>query len=341
MNELFCGIDLGTRSSSICILDKKRVVTGRWSGKNGKLCEELKKHVSVANVCCVIEAGPLAESVSLEVEQVGAKIEVVDSRHTKALLHGKKKTDRIDAGVLAELCLMGLYKPIYRKSGEAREQRVLVAGRAQLVKVCTEVKNSIRGLLKSLGRVLPAGSDGRRFEEHVQRELKELSPEIASIILDLLCVWRDLQRRQLLAYRKLGKIAKADPVARRSMTVPGVGPATALAFSATIATPQRFKDGKQIAAYLGLAPMVHQSGDTHFHGRITKKGDRLLRWLLVEAATVMMTRVKRSFPLRDWALQLAKSKGMAKARVALARRLAVLLFTLWKTETDFRIPAAA
>jgi transposase len=341
MNKLFCGIDLGTRSSALCIINRNKEIIHRWKGGNEKLCDELKKHVGSAHVSCVIEAGPLAESVCLQVEGIGAQIEIVDSRHTKALLHGKKKTDRIDAEVLAELCLMGWYKPIYRKSGTAREQRVLVAGRAQLVKVCTEVKNSIRGLLKSLGIVLPAGSDGVKFSVHVKEAVKALSPELQRTILDLLYVWRDVQQRQLLAYKKLGHIAQADTTSRRSMTVPGVGPATALAFSATVATANRFQNGKQVAAYVGLAPMVHQSGETQFHGRITKKGDPLLRWLLVEAAGVIMTRVKATFPLKEWALRLAEAKGMAKAKVALARRLAVLLFTLWKTETDFRIPASA
>jgi transposase len=341
MIKLFCGIDLGTRSSALCIVDETKKVIHRWGGSNAKLSEELGKWTSKAAVRCVVEAGPLAESICLKVESVGATIEIVDSRHTKALLHGKKKTDRIDAQVLAELCLMGWYKPVFRKSGEAREARVLIAGRVRLVEVCTELKNSIRGLLKSLGIVLPAGCEGERFVDAVEEAVEKVSEDIQRTILDLLEVWREAHRRQKLSYKKLGQIAVKDATSKRSMTVPGIGPATALAFTATIATHNRFQNGAQVAAYVGLAPTVHQSGDTEFHGRITKKGDRLLRWLLVEAAGVIMTRVKQSFPLREWALRLATRKGAAKAKVALARRLAVLLFTLWKTETDFRIPAAA
>ncbi len=340
MNNLFCGIDLGTRSSSICIVSEKKQVLHRWSGSNDKLCSAIEKLKGNSGISCVVESGPLSESICRKVEGIGANIEIVDSRHTKALLHGKKKTDRIDAHVLAELACMGWYKPIYRKDGRVREQRVIVHGRARLVKVCTTLKNTLRGLLKSLGIVLPVGCDGVKFSEAVNKAINELSPELQSTIIDLLSVWRDAHQRQLRSYKKLTHLAKADKVANRLMTVPGVGPATALCFAATIATHSRFKEGKQVVGYVGLAPTVHQSGDTYFHGRITKKGDKLLRWHLVEAASVMLTRVKTSFPLRDWGVKLAKAKGTGKARVAVARRLAVLLFTLWKNEQDFQLQTA-
>lgn len=178
MNKLFCGIDLGTRSSSICIVNEKKELIHRWSGQNSGLCVEIAKLRGNGVMYCVIGSGPLAESISRNVEGVGAHIEIVDSRHTKALLHGKKKTDRIDAHVLAELACMGWYKPIYRKDGKVREQRVIVHGRARLVKVCTQLKNTIRGLLKSLGIVLPVGSDGEKFSECVNEAIQELSPDV-------------------------------------------------------------------------------------------------------------------------------------------------------------------
>lgn len=338
MSKLFCGIDLGTRSSCFCIVNEQRQVVQRWSGRTDRLVLELSL-VSV-KLRCVVEASPLAETVCGEVEKFGGEIEIVDSRHTKALLHGKKKTDRVDAETLAELALLGWYKPIYRKGGKCREQRSVVSGRATLVNISTQLKNTMRGLLKSFGIVLPASCEGVRFERAVRIAIKPLATEVQRTIEELLAVWVDVYERQKRGYKNLARIAKADVVALRLMSVPGVGPATALAFVSTIANPARFKDAKQVAGYLGLAPKVHQSGDIHFHGRITRKGDKLTRWLLVEAAGVILTRVRTSFPLREWGLALAQKKGTAKAKVAVARRLSILLFTLWKTEKDFQLQSA-
>lgn len=337
MNRLFCGIDMGTRSSSICVIDVEKKVVHRWHGRNDAICEELRR--LEGELHCVVEAGPLAESYCNAIEQIGAQIEIVDSHHTKSLLRGKKKTDKIDAQILAELCLMGWYKPVYRKSSKARTQRVIVSSRNKLVQVSTQLKNSIRGLLKSLGIVLPASCEGKEFCKQVTQAIKKLSEDLKESIKDLLAMWHVAHEKQSKGYKKLRRLARKDKVARRLMTVPGVGPATALAFTAAIANPTRFKDPKQVASYLGLAPTVHQSGDTQFHGRISKKGDKLLRWLLVEAAGVMLTRVKRSFPLREWGLRLEEAKGHAKATVALARRLSELLLVLWKTECDFKYDA--
>lgn len=341
MNSLFCGIDLGTRSSAICVINGKKQVLKQCKVTNNKLSDTIELIKGNQKMFCIVESGPLAESICNKVEGIGAEIEIVDSRHTKALLHGKKKTDRIDAHVLAELACMGWYKPVYRKEGNTREKRILVQARSQLVKVCTTLKNTIRGLLKSLGIVLPVGQDGKKFFEAVTNAIADLTPEVKGCIVDLLTSWRDAHQKQLSSYKRLYRLAKEDEVAKRLMTVPGVGPATALCFAGTIATHARFKESKQVVGYLGLAPIVHQSGDTYFHGRITKKGDKLLRWLLVEAAGVMLSRVKTSFPLRDWGLQLAKAKGVGKARVAVARRLAILLFTLWKNGKDFQLNPTA
>lgn len=297
MNELFCGIDLGTRSSSFCVFNGKKEVVKRWEGSNRRIRAELSE--LSGKMRCVVEAAPLAESVCNEVEKLGAQIEIIDSRHTKGLIHGKK-TDRVDAETLAELALLGWYKPIFRKSGLARERRTVLSGRAALVNVSTQTKNTIRGLLKASGIVLPSGGEGLKFAKIVHEAIKPLSSDVQRTIEDLLSVWMDAHIRQKRAYVMLNRIASKDIEVSRLMSVPGVGPATALCFAATIVNPARFKDPKQVVGYLGLAPRVHQSGETHFHGRITKQGDKLTRWLLIEAANIILTRVRSSFPLRPF-----------------------------------------
>lgn len=335
MNALFCGIDLGTRASAICVVDNNKKVIREWSGKNTELARVIKQYCP--NVLCVVESSPLAETVCKWIEELGGKIEIVDSRHTKAILCAKKKTDRIDAKVLAELAQMGWYRSVFRKDGKAREQRSFLIARNQIVKSATAMKNAIRGVFKASGVVLSKGQDGAAFIRAVRQSMKELPPLVQESIRSLLGCWAELHRSQARMYRKLTKVAEKDKTASLLMTVPGVGAATALGFVSTISNPQRFADKKQVASYLGLAPRVHQSGDTSYHGPITKQGDPLLRWLLCEAANSILTRVKQSFPLREWGLKLAEKIGMAKAKVAVARKLAELLFTMWKTEKAFSV----
>lgn len=330
---LFCGIDLGSRASSVCIVDVNKRVIKKWSGKTGNLVEEIRERCPEMH--CVVEASPLAESICAEVEKSGGSIEIIDSKHTKALLNGKKKTDRIDALTLAELAQMGWYKPIYRKEGSCRDARTELKARAQVVKSGTSLKNAIRGLLKAYGIVLPQGGDGMDFVKRVKAVMEELSLPTQTALKELLQCWMQLHRTQVRMYRSLTQAAKKDEVASIFTTVPGVGPATAIAFASTIATHTRFKDKKKVASYVGLAPRVYQSGETSYHGRITKQGDSLLRWLLIESAHVMLTRVKKSFPLREWGLKLAERKGFAKAKVAVARKIAELLFTLWQRQKSF------
>lgn len=333
MDTLFCGIDLGTRASSVCVIDSGKRVIKRWSGKNKELSGVIGEFGS--GIHCVIETSPLAESVCRSIEDVGGTIEIIDSRHAKALLHGKKKTDRIDAQVLAELAQMGWYKPIHRKEGKCREQRTFLVARAQIVKSATSLKNTIRGMFKANGVVLPKGGDGQVFVRTVREAMKTLPALVQSSITQLLACWIQLHRSEARMYRTLDNVARKDDTASLLMTVPGVGAATAIGFASTIATHTRFSDKKKVASYLGLAPKVYQSGDTNYHGHITKKGDSLLRWLLTEAANAILTRITEPFALQEWGLRLVEQKGMAKAKVAVARKLSELLFTMWRTNKAF------
>jgi len=139
--------------------------------------------------------------------------------------------------------------------------------------------------------------------------------------------------------RRMAREAADDTVTRRLMTVPGVGPLTATAYVATIDDPKRFRSSEQVAAYLGLVPSVAQSGELEVHGRITREGDEMLRGYLVEAAHVLLTRKRSSCRLKRWGLKLAKKKGHGKARVAVARKLAVLLHRLWITGESYQATA--
>jgi len=197
-----------------------------------------------------------------------------------------------------------------------------------------DLENQIRGLLKTFGLVLGAGRRGR-FELRL-RDLLTAEPGLSRLVDPLLET-----RRAILAQiehydRQLRTIARQHQAVARLMTVPGVGPVTAIAFAAAIDDPTRFRRSRQVGAYLGLTPRRYQSGEVDRKGHISKAGDGLTRTLLFEAANALLTRSRKPSALKAWAEAIAARCGRKKAKVALARRLAVLLHRLWCDQVTFR-----
>jgi transposase len=157
----------------------------------------------------------------------------------------------------------------------------------------------------------------------------------------MLLAWQALREQIAVLDRQVLARAKADVVARRLMTAPGVGAVVALAYTAVIDDPTRFKRSSSVGAYVGLTPKRHQSGEEDWTGHISRCGDGLLRAYLFEAAAVLLHRHPRACALKSWGLALAKRVGMRRAKVAVARKLAVLLHTLWRRGEDFRWPEPA
>ena len=335
----YCGIDLGNKRTTVCILDKQRKVLRMVEVKT--TTEGLREALSgYRKLTCIVEATPLAEWSAKTVEELKHTITVVCPRKAKVALESqgvRKKTDKRDARALAELCRSGWYEAVHRKSEEARNVRSYMTARKQLVQASTAMASSIRGILRSHGIKLPERGDGESFPDRVREAMSPLVKSVQAAIQELLQSWELLHSQQQRMYRTLHDQLKSDPVAERLMTIPSVGPATAAAFIATIDDPNRFSEGAKVASYLGLVPSVYQSGETEFRGRITKSGDNLLRWLLVEAAHNMLTRSKTESYLRSWGLELVQKKGIGKARVAVARRLCMLMWTLWKEGGVFHV----
>jgi transposase len=333
----YCGIDLGNKETVICIIEGRRQVVAeeRMATEAKALRKVLGKY---RGLTCLVEAAPLAEWICTEVEKLGHKISIVCPRKAKVALssQGKgKKTDERDAHALAELCRSGWYEAVHRKSEEAREVRSFMTARRQLVECGSAIASSIRGILRAHGIKLTCGTDESSFNEKVQSAAKKLPPLAREGIEELLKAFEQLYEQQRSLYKKLRKQSWDDESMKRLQSIPGVGPATAAAFVATIDDPDRFPGPEKVAAYLGLTPSVYQSGETEYRGRITKTGDKLLRWLLVEAAHILLSRSGTPCELRTWGLRLQKSKGVGKARVAVARRLCGIMWKLWKDGTEF------
>jgi transposase len=203
-----------------------------------------------------------------------------------------------------------------------------------LVGLRVNLDNHLRGILKAFGlKVGKARAD--QFETRV-KELVENDDMLSCIVGAILGVRAELMRRLDLLDRLVMLAVRSDPVCHRLMTIPGVGPLTALAFRTAVEDPARFAKASLVGSYFGLTPRKYASGETDRNGSISKCGDKLVRSLLCEAANALMTRVKRWNWLKHWGVEIARRRGHMRAKVALARRLAVIMHRMWIDGTTFR-----
>lgn len=243
------------------------------------------------------------------------------------------KTDRNDARGLAQLARTGFFKPVHVKSLPAHALRALILARKKLVGQRVTLENQIRGLAVVFGVRLPRALSPAFISEALQASkginglsaaMQGLVAARAAVLGAVAAIDADMKR-----------MARASAACRRLMTIPGVGQLTALAFTAAIDDPERFRRSRDVGAYLGLVPRRYQSGEVDYTGSISKCGDRRMRTLLYEAANVMLTRYRGALKLKDWALAIAARSTMRKARVALARRLAIIMHAMLRHGTEF------
>jgi transposase len=229
---------------------------------------------------------------------------------------------------------VNLFRPVHVKTLTSQKRRAVLTARKLLQEKAIAVENDIRGLLRNFG--LKVGIVGPiKFEERIF-ELVESMPELAEIVASLLEARCTLRTQVRKLHQKLLSMVRDDNICQRLMTIPGVGPIVALAFTATIDIPARFKSSKAVGPALGLTPILNQSGESNRVGRISRCGDGMMRTLLYEAAQVMLTRTTKWSWLKAWAMNIAKRRGKQKAFVALARRLAVIMHRMWSDGTEFR-----
>lgn len=335
--EEYVGFDVSKEETSFCVKDEvgKVLARGKVASDPEALFEALREHCPCP-ARIVLETGTMSGWLARELGKLGMAADVVDARQAHAVMKLQhNKTDRGDAELLAEIARTGFCRPVSVSSEAAQTDRVLLKARAHLVRQRRDTENTIRGLLGCLGIRFPKGSG--KLAGRVGAALED-RPDLKLMIAPLLSSIEALKREIERLDQAVMARAKAAPACRLLMSVPGVGPVTALAFAATIDEPQRFAKSRRVGAYLGLTSRRFQSGEMDYSGRISKHGDSMLRSLLYEAANSLLTVVRQAHPLKDWARRIKKRTSHKKACVALARKLAVILHRMLITGEAFRWP---
>src|SRR5215210_7268634 len=339
--EQYAGIDVSLDSASVCIVDAqgKILKEAKVASEPEALIAWLAAHgTPMARIG--LEAGPLSQWLFAEMKAAGLPVELLETRHVRAAFKAMPvKTDRTDARGIAQLMRLGWFRAVHCKSLPAQEVRALLTTRKLLQAKRHDVEMSLRGVLRGFG--LKVGPTTPRTFPGRIRELVEGHPTL-TVVAGALLAAREALGDQLRGLEKrLRDQAREDERARLLMTAPGVGVIVALTFAAAVDDPARFRSSKAVGAHFGLAPRKYQSGETDVTGRISKIGDAGVRTALYEAANIVLTRPVKGSALKSWAARLAARAGMRKAKVALARKLAVVLHRMLADGTPFIAGRAA
>ncbi|MDE0331920.1 MAG: IS110 family transposase [Nitrospinae bacterium] len=324
----FAGLDVSLEWTGVYVVDAEGGIV-----REAKVLSEpaalaaffARLEVGVTRIC--LEAGPLSQWLHDGLAEAGLPVVCAETRQLKAVLSATvNKSDRDDARGIAQLVRVNLIRPVHVKTVSSQEKRMLHANRRFMLKQLCDAEANICGTLRNFG--LKVGKVTRRGLE--------------ARVLGLVAEWPMLRARAALLaefvrlHRMMLETVRADPVCRRLMTVPGVGPVTALTFRASVDVPSRFARARSVGAHFGLAPRKWQSGEVNRTGRISKCGDAMMRATLYEAANILLERTTRWSWLKAWAMGVAKRRGKARAKVALASRLGVIMHRIWMDGSEFR-----
>jgi transposase len=334
--DYFAGLDVSVKETSVCIVDDagKIVREVRVASEPEALLQVLTNN-TFRFKRVGLEAGPLSQWLYSVLAEAGLPVICVETRHMRAVLKAQiNKTDRNDARGIAQMMRVGLYRPVHVKTLRSQKLRMLLTHRKLLQSKAIAIENDLRASLRNFG--LKVGMVGTvKFEARI-KELVENLTDLAVLVEPLLIVRRVVREQLGILHRRLLAIVRDDDVCRRLMTIPGVGPVVALTYRVTIDVPARFRNSKSVGAVFGLTPAKYQSGENDRTGAISRCGDEMMRMMLYEAAQSMLVRAAKWSWLKAWAMKIVRHRGMKKAVVALARRLAVIMHRIWVDGTDFR-----
>lgn len=335
--EHFVGIDVSLESCAVCVVNQ----SGSVVREEKVACEPealitFMRELNVSITGIGLEAGPLSQWLHRHLCAAGLESVLMETRHVKGALKAMPiKTDRRDALGIAQLIRMGWFRPVHCKSVSAQELRALLGARRTLKKSMIGIELSMRGMLRGFG--LKLGKVTRRRLPERAKELAAGNEMLTAMVTAMLRGHAGLRSELSRLENQLRRIARADRVVRLMMTVPGVGAIVALQVKAGIDDPARFRSSKSVGPHFGLTPRREQSGERDVVGAISGAGDRNVRTALFQAATVMLYQSRTKSWLKAWGMQIARRRGMKRAVVAVARRLAVVLHRMWSDGTQFQM----
>lgn len=332
MAKLFVGLDVGQERTSICVVDGRcRVLlaTSVASTPDAIVSALATYRTRIRRVGH--ETGAQSAWLYNGLRAAGLSVVRLDAIKIHAALKAQRnKTDRADAHGIATLLARGVDSHVYVKSEEAQRIRLLLLCRRALNRRRLNIVLTQRSILRELGARVEGAELVNWYRGNLTGDLLLAAETLQQSHMALMADVKAIEAVLL-------KSAKEDAVCRRFMTIPGVGPLTALAFKAAVDDPNRFASSRLVGAHFGLTPRTHQSGKVYKSGRISRRGDSEVRTALYNAALVFLTRTKlEGCDLQDWALRLRSKKSARVAIVACARRLAVIMHRMWINQTDFQ-----
>jgi transposase len=332
----YLGIDVSLELSSLCVMDQtgKILLETKVASEPEALIAFIRT-LSTPITLVGLEAGPLSQWLHAGLTAEGIDVVLMETRHVKGALKAMPvKTDRRDAQGIAQLLRTGWYRPVHCKSASAQEVRALLTARKLLLTKVIDLELGLRGVLRGFGLKMGKVSRGH-FAERA-RAMVDGNPMLEHVTQAMLVAREALQAEMANLDRRARDHARNDATCRLLMTVPGVGALTALTFKSAVDDPTRFRSSKMLGPHFGLTPSKHQSGETDITGSITRAGDAMVRSILYEAATALLTRAQSYSSLKSWGMAVMKRRGLKRATVAVARKLATVLHRMWIDGVPFR-----
>ena len=335
----YVGLDVSLHETTICVMNaagdvvREGVVESEAKAIIGFLRGDRFRYHRVG-----LEAGAMAAVIFVGLEKARLPVICIEARHAHKVLSARmNKTDRNDSLGIADLMRTNTFRPVHIKGDASQQARTLLGARRLLMAKVIDMENGIGGLLRALG--IKIGRIKRTtFRTNVTTRLQSRN-ELKVMFEPLLTAWQSLYDECSRLDAQTVRTTKADPICQLLMTAQGVGPVVALTYRSVIDDPTRFKKSKTVGAYLGLTPVTRQSGEMDIRGRSSRRGDKRLRTALVNAAVAVLNPRTGPSDLRSWGLSVAAKRGMMKANIAVARRLAVILHRMWISDTPFRAQA--
>jgi len=330
------GLDLHKRESQLC----RRHPDGRVSDERIPTTRESFTAAlgGIAPARILLEASTESEWVAAHLEQFGHAVTVADPNFAPmyATLTRRIKTDKRDARALMDACALGAYRPAYRLSAARRHLRAELAVRDALVHTRTRWIALCRTRVRAVGLRVPSGATHTFGARVAALDLAARAPTLGTELAPLLALLPGVSAAIAAAEARLAALAAADPVITRLATAPSVGVITAAGVVAVLDDVTRFRSAHAVEAYLGLVPREDSSAERRHRGGITKAGNTRARWLLVEAGwRLLRSTAPEAAALRSWGQGVAQRRTKRVAAVALARRLAGILYAMWRDEADY------